>query len=460
MNRTTRTALTMTSVLLLLAALAEQGEGAGGISGSGSTRGTLQRFASVVVNDAELETSQAAVFVNGAQSTTSALRVGQQVAVESLAMESGEADSIVYFSSVSGPIETIDTTTGRLRVVGQDVSTSAATNLHRVALLDLAPGSWVEVSGIRTGTSTLDATFLRRVPADSPVRLTGAIQRFTTSGNLRVAGVVVGVTDELRAGLEIGDTVSVRGTLNAAGTAIRATRIFELESIAPETVNVSVEGVVSKTGTSQFWVGVQAFAVTAATDFINTSRARLAAGDRVHVEATRTQNGLLAAAVVFRPTDDVRVEGVLDSIETLTPDSARIVVSGQPLLVNQGTDFGRSSNPAYNLRGIGDLAIGDYLEVRGYVDGREAAAQRLDHEPYDARVRIRALVSAEAATGFEMLGNTVTFGPGTEYQVASQDVTRAEFLAALEVGDFVEVEFDGDWTPGMSPDRVTLRDGD
>jgi hypothetical protein len=445
---------------LAVGAVIQEGWGEGGISGSGTYRGKIQRFASILVNDTELDTSSAQVTVNGTDSTVAALRVGQQVEIDAVAIELGQADSIAYFSSVWGPIQAVDTLAGTLQVLGQQVSTSAVTNFVNVDPAILAPGDWVEVSGIRNSPTGLTATYLRRTGIASSVRLTGELRRISATGVLRVAGVAIVTTEAQRAGLAIGDTLSVRGIANATGTRITAQRIHRVEESLATGENVSVEGVLTSATATRVVVDGQAFRLNSATNLINGTQAGLVPGVRLHVEAARAGADLFASAIVFKPTKDVRVEGVLEEVDLLTPDSARIRVSGLPLVITQGTDFGHSSKPELNLGGVEDLVVGDYLKVRGYVDGREGAVTRVDRTPFQDRSRITALVSKITPDGFELLGDVIAFSASTTFKVASESVSRNEFLAALRVGDFVEVRYETTWTPGMAADEIAIVDND
>jgi hypothetical protein len=442
--------------VLLAGAVIEDGRGEGGISGSGTFRGKIQRFASIVVNDAEYDTSLAQVAVNGNTASLSALRVGQQVEIAAAAAELGQADSIVYFSSVWGPIQAVDPLAGTLQVLGQQISTSAVTNFANVDPANLVVGDWVEISGIRNAPSDLIATFVRRTGAVDAVRLTGELRRITSSGVLRVAGIAIQTTEAQRAGLAVGDTISVRGSANASGTRIVASRIHRLQESLASVANVSMEGILASAMASRVVVNGLAFRVTSATEFINGTPAALAPGVRVHVEAVRVAANLEASAIVFKPTNDVRVEGVLEEVQPLTPDSARIQVSGLPLVITQGTDYGHSSSPEFNLGGVADLVVGDYLKIRGYVDGREGAVTRIDRIPVKARTRITALVSRKTPDGFELLGNAIAFNANTTFKTGSATVSKDQFFATLQVGDFVEVRYDGAWTPGMAAELVSI----
>ena len=54
------------------------------------------------------------------------------------------------------------------------------------------------------------------------------------------------------------------------------------------------------------------------------------------------------------------------------------------------------------------------------------------------------------------VGDPIAFNASTKFRVNSESVSMAQFLNALRAGDFVEVRYDGNWSPGMIAERITI----
>jgi hypothetical protein len=118
-------------------------------------RWTIASFGSVVVNGIHYETNAATITVDGQPATQSDLRVGQVVSMVAELEDgaaSGTASSVSFDDNVEGPIQSIDTASGVLVVLGQTVrigtSTSFDDSILPRSLDGLAVGDFVEASGL------------------------------------------------------------------------------------------------------------------------------------------------------------------------------------------------------------------------------------------------------------------------------------------------------------------------
>lgn len=171
-----------------------------GIGGTGVI-GTITGFASICVAGREVHyAADTPVQVDGAAATIADLAVGQ--VVEVLADGTGNelrAREIAVRHVVKGPvIEGGDL----LDVAGQRVQVSEGT---RVEGGEIAPGAWVEVSGMRRSDGVVVASRVTRVQDGTMAAVTGTVRADGT-----VAGTPVALPEGVRPA--VGEDVRVAGT--------------------------------------------------------------------------------------------------------------------------------------------------------------------------------------------------------------------------------------------------------
>jgi len=111
---------------------------------------------------------------------------------------------------------------------------------------------------------------------------------------------------------------------------------------------------------------------------------------------------------------------------------------------------------------LGDLTLGDELEVRGYLDGAEVVASRIERDDPRDRARLRGPVSTEDASAgsVTVLGVVLTGQAGiTEYQDVNDNVITAEqFHNLTEVGNFVKGDWDVFVDTTQTVDELSIED--
>jgi hypothetical protein len=210
----------------LAASLSQGGSSSGGIEGTGRTKGVITAVGenSLTVNEIVFDASHAVVFVNGVCATLADLRVGVTATVEgqvNVATHSGTAFTIYADESVSGVINSIDSTTGTLNVNGQAVVLTSATlfgdDVQPAQLNAFSQGDMIAVSGSLRQDGTLVATRIHRWPAAAYESVAGVVTSIdSTSGLLHVSGVQVRYTNSLLVGfsdeaIHIGDYIRALG---------------------------------------------------------------------------------------------------------------------------------------------------------------------------------------------------------------------------------------------------------
>lgn len=131
--------------------------------------GPITGFGSVLVNGLSLDTTDAQIVIDGSSSVPSGLRLGQMI--RAIAVNVGgsyRAVSIGYQKNVVGSIQEIDLTAGTLKVLDQLILTDASTryDIPQVsALTDLKTDDVVVISGLRTPSGEVLATYVGTAPA-------------------------------------------------------------------------------------------------------------------------------------------------------------------------------------------------------------------------------------------------------------------------------------------------------
>lgn len=459
--------------LLMLAALAACGGGSGsnngggggvvpppsnGIVRTGKSIGVITNFGSVVVNGIHYETDDATITVDGQPATQADLRVGQVVSIEA-ELEDGEttgtASSVSFDDNVEGPISSVDSAAGVLVVLGQTVRTGAATSfddsIQPRSLDGLSVGDFVEVSGLVRSDGSIDATRIELKAAGGEMEVRGVVAALDTA-NLRFSlnALVVDYSgaqlDDFPGGqIEDGQAVEAKGTTLDGSGALVATRVEFKGSIAGGNADDfgEIEGFISRFASAQdFDVSGLCVTTGAATTFEGGTAADLGLDVKVEVEGLFDDDGCLAARKVdIRLGTAVRVTALIDSID-LAGES--LVVLGIAVDIDAITRMEDQSDADVEPLTLDDLAVGDYLEIRGGErpagSGRVLAAL-LEREDPDTDTELQGFVTAVAAPTLTILGVDIQTDGATQFRdVNDAPISAGEFFSAVAAGSLVKAD--------------------
>lgn len=375
--------------------------------------GTVTAFGSVFVNGIEYETDGASISVDGHSASESDLRVGMVVYVEGDDDGStGHASSISNSDELEGLVisNSVDATTqtGGMNIMGQTVNISTATIFESYVsgvtrASEIAVGNIVEVNGYSDASGNIFATRLEVKAADLSSYLSDHSEGIEVKGvvgpidamdmtfplggiTVNYAAAMIDISD----GLQEGQYVEVKSTqgLNAGGQLV-ASKI-DLESSGKmghhgdEDDEFEIKGMVTADyADSMFMVDGTTVLVTADTELEHVTTAQLVAGTLVEVEGHFNADGNLVAEAIKREDDGDRdkVYGFIQSIVvsgtnsgTITLENGTvIVVTSSTLMVDDSVMHEQRFNLTY-------LAVGDYIEVYGYLQGSERIAQKLERD--------------------------------------------------------------------------------
>lgn len=279
---------------------------------------------------------------------------------------------------------------------GTTVSIRPDTDLTGLSPNPLADGNDVEVSGIVTGAASVDAgrieTLNTRIGEEGDeVSIEGLVSGFTgdpasfmvdgqpvdastaqiTPSGLQLAnGLKVEAEGVIQNGILVASEIEGRGDdikIDATVTARSASTLtvllgFEPGTLAPGRITVNVD---SRTTIEDS---------TGSLD--NPSLADINPGDFVQIRGFRDDAGITADEIHRESSDDVRLQGPVESFEIGTS----ITVLGVTFFTDSGTQFeDGDDNPLGSAGFYGALAIGDTIKIEDRQPG-DGTADEIDQE--------------------------------------------------------------------------------
>ncbi len=465
--------MTSSIALLIVACGGEDGESGttAGIDRGGITivQGPITGFGSVIVNGVRYSTSGASIIVDDAPATEADLAIGQVVHIEGsvdATGTTGTATTITFDDDVEGPVQSINLATGRIVVLGQPVQTSAATSfgdgITPRSLEGLAVGDHVEVSGLVAADGVINATRIERRATAAPLEVKGSVSALDAANQRFVINLLE--VDYSAAQLEgfssgapaNGDVVEVHGSLDSGGTLV-ATRVEreDRDLGGGDDDEADFEGLVTRfASTTDFDVAGQPVTTTAATEYRDGTAADLQLGVNIEVEGGFDAAGrVVAEKIEFRREAEIRIEATVDAVDA----AARTLVAlGVTVRTSDTTRFEDHSDADLETFGIGDIRVGDFVEVRAFGDGSSLVATRLEREEPEDEVELRGRAGALAPPSLEVAGVSVQTTADTQFEREDEEIDAETFFAEAD-GRIVEV--DGSWDGStLTVDEAEIED--
>ncbi len=355
------------------------GDGTAGIQGSGFrsavVRGPISRFGSIFVNGTEYDVSAANIQLDGAAGSQSQLRVGQVVTVKAdinAAGTAGVATNVSFSSDVLGPVAQVDLAGGSLVILGQRIRLIGDTlldpQLPLGGILGLVPGIKLQVSGAPNAAGDIVASRIDLVlGGSSTARIQGAVQALNTSAHtFRVNAQTVAYGAITPVGtLANGSTVAVEGTVPPGQAALQASSVAVVSGIG----GVADEGgdiqglITAFNSASDFAVGAQRIATDADTH-VELNGQVLGPNLAVEVWGFFNADGVLVAREIEAGASGLL--GALGVVEAVSDHSLRVL--GVNFTTSDATAFSDDSTAGVRPFGLGEVHVGDYVEIRGAPD--------------------------------------------------------------------------------------------
>lgn len=430
--------------------------------------GAITGFGSIIVNDVHYDTSNAEIVVDGTVATQADLAVGDVVVVQGTLSEdgtSGNASKVTFDDAVEGPISAIDLAASTLTVLGQlvhvDADTSFDNRISPASLEGLAVGDIVEVTGFLLADGSIGATRIEPKGAGEEFEVTGRVANLDTAALVfTIGGLTVDYSaaqlDDFPAGApEEGQLVEAKGMALGAAGELLATRVeFKGNNRAGAAGDrVEVEGFITRfVSAADFDVEGVPVTTDAGTFFENGTSADLGLNRKVEVEGVMSESGVIdASEVELKQAGFIRISSTVDRI-----GSDRLTVLGIEVRVDTSTRMEDKTDADVEPFTLANLAVGDFVEIRGFEDAEGVKATRLEREEPD-EVELRGFVESVSAPDLVILGVTITTGGGTQFRdLDDQPIDAATFFDQAE-GSLVEA--DGDLVNGVIvAEEVELED--
>lgn len=346
--------------------------GGGGTTSAGTqvaSKGVITGFGSVYVNGVKYDTSSTSVTIDDSSVSADSLKVGMVVKVKGTLNDdgvTGSSTSIEYEDSLEGPVANL-TATG-FTILGQTVVVTATTVFEGAAnLAAITNGQFVEVSGFANPDGSITATRVE-VKSAAEFKIRGTVS------NLGASSFTLTVTPTLTytvnfsgativpsaAALINGAYVKVKAATAPTGSTITATKVAVKQAGLEDSAKAEVEGIVAN-----FNSALKTFTINGVT--VNAAGITLPAGFgngmRFEVEGPLV-NGVLTPTKLGQENEsDHELQGTV-SAKTATT----LTVGTTEVTVTATTMYHDSSSKNDRLISFASIAIGDKVDVKGYLD--------------------------------------------------------------------------------------------
>lgn len=422
------------------------------------TLGTVTRFGSVAANGLVFDSDSATVTMNDEPGNVAGLRVGHVVSITGTMRRSSGAlvaQTIACLDEAEGPITSINSANNSFVLLGRTVFFDELTVFENLAWDDLAVGNVVRVNGHLRNQERIQASHVFRVAnayaAGMKMAVKGEISGLDP-GQLRFnigsqpCDFSVAMLELGGATLENGLYVEVSSTSPMSEGDLILDRIQardrdrdrDRDHQCDTGCDFDLEGYVTLfVSPTEFYVDGAPVTTTAATVYVNGTVDTLAVDVRLAVAGTLNDAGVLVAdRIVFRLPSIIQIEADVEAIDT---GNATVTLLGVNVATDDSTMFRDNSEAAIREFWLDDLAIGDRVEVRAYLDGETVVATRLERDDAATGVTLKAPVEGIDRPSLTMLGVTVTAGEGTVYQNAAFEIIDADtFFGLVEIGSLVK----------------------
>jgi hypothetical protein len=439
------------------------------------TNGVITGFGSVYVNGMRYATDDASVTMDDRTADPLQLEVGQYVELMGHEHAGGarDAEVIRYHNVLEGPISSIDAVAGSFVAVGQTVRVTLDTvfgdGIVPASIEGLEVDDVVEVSGIVPSDGVIVATRVDIQPDGGPYDVSGYVTAVSAAAHrFNLTALVVdysaaNMEDFVDGDPDVGDLVKVTGFTFLSDGAFLATHV-ELRSddylaAGPGDV-VEIEGVVEDfVSVADFRVAGWDVTTTASTTYEHGTAADLADGVPVRVKGAANAEGVLVAQkIAFRAVSDIRIVAQLDA---KSPDGG-LELLGVDVTATGTTVFRDMSALALREFEFADLAVGNWLDVRGYEEPEGSGAVVATHvvriDPA-SDVRMRGPFRDPARPSFDILSVLVTTSDATRFVLEGQVRISADEFFAQAPSELVEAW--GTWSaPVLSAQRVEIKTSD
>ena len=439
--------------------------------------GIITGFGSVFVNGTRYDTSSATIRSDGSiLNDVTELKVGMVATVTS--NSTNVASRVDYEEDVKGPVDVLVSDFGSpFAVMSQTVMVDSATIIDDSLTLPVNAGDILEISGIRQSDDSILATYIEdKDPAKvNKYKVIGNARVIdTTAKTFRIDGLTIDyssadVNDLLGGNPFDGQLLEVKDenkTYLASSGILTATKVEPFDAFSgnggdsSSIQNLQIESVVTSITIpgEQFQVPNFTVNILPSTSFLFGAVGDIAVGTVLQIKAVKSANGELDATRIRFKRNSARMEAPVDTGGVDLANNQLSVV-GVTVQINSSTELEDDRDDIAPFT-INDINDNDYLEIRGFTSADGVfIANELERDDSDDNVEIRGIASNIDPVGqsMEILGITITAGPGTQFNDGF--VSAEAFFGALTEGlSIVKVKWDPFTNTGLAPKEIEIED--
>ncbi len=448
-----------------------------GVGGTGIVRGAITGFGSVYVNGVKFDVSESSFEVDGISGKSQAdLDIGMVVTINGNINPdgvTGKALSLIYDDDIEGPILVTpdfiagsDNTQKQFTILGYNIIVDSLTTRYKnTTFATLSQNDIVEISGYKTATNSINATFVKKSgtyneTSNTPnVELKGTISALTAT-NFKLGTVTVNYDNATEldlnntTALSNGMYVEASGSLHIinAISQINATKIEqeELEFNDPDK-EINLSGLITDyVDNTDFKVNGQRVNAGNANDLEpDNALSLLTDGVKVNVEGI-IQNGILIAEEIEVSLNEVRLSTTIHTLTTTNGNvtSLKLNYPTAPeqvsVIINESTQFEDETNTPITPFSINNLIPSDFVEIEASVINQQLIASTVKRTETDETVLQGTLESFNTNT-LTILGITYNIDSSTDfdgYNDATSFFNALNSAANPNIGDILKIKDD------------------
>ena len=386
-----------------------------GIDGSGApapgvSAGPINAFGSILLNGRRyIVDDNTQIQIDDNLGTSELLSVGEFVVITSSSIDSSGnpvADTVTQETLLKASITSIDAINQRFTALGQTVQVRANTVIDvrfTSAIIGtdfdrLEVGDGVEVSGYIGADGVIIATYIGYEDNVSEPRVIGKVSSLNTEAlTFQINGLVVNyntaslssLPDEALAN-DI--AVRVRGSLDEGILLANEVKGFSSGfDDLDDGFEAELKGVITQViSSSQIAVNGIPVTIKVGAEFSGGDAGQLLPGVIVEVEGIWSEGSLLADEVEFEQEDNVRINALVSAISATnaTLNEGTISALGLTLQSNSSTRYEDNSEADEAFFGLDDLAVDDYVELRGFKSGDTLVLTEVVREDIDLPLEV------------------------------------------------------------------------
>ena len=423
--------------------------------------GTITGFGSVYINGTRYDTSDALVTSDDTElSDVTELKVGMKASITSDS-SSQKASDVKYEEDVMGQLVTADETT----IIDDSIS------------MPVIAGAILEISGIRQGDDSILASYIedKELSKVNKFKVIGNARSINTTdkkfmiGDLEVDYSSADVRDLLSGDPAEGQLLEVKDEnlgYVAGSNMLMATKVEPFDTFTGNDDPTEVNKVEIETAVIEIVIPGEQFKIPnftvnidpQTTTFRYGTADELGVGSVVQIKALRNADGELDAYRITFKRNSTRMQAAVDN-GGVDVDKNQLTLLGVTVQINDNTDMEDDRDRVFPFD-ISNINDGDYLQIRGVTSVDNIfIANRLERDRFRDRAEIRAIAKNidVDAQSLEVLGITVTAGPGTQFNDGAANA--ADFFASLREGlSVVKVKWDPFTDTAGAPKEMEIED--